>query len=111
MATPIAHKGIVVGAKAEAMTILDLFYKPEVLAKAQEYYKQEQTKDIQYTPLVGDKDLPAIFLNKKIMTEFAPKLKSTYYDPSKYKTYLDQLNIKYPTLRPGQIEAVGKLKK
>lgn len=111
MATPIAHKGIVVGAKAEAMTILDLFYKPEVLAKAREYYKQEQTKDIQYSPLVGDKDLPAIFLNKKIMTEFAPKLKSTYYDPSKYKTYLDQLNIKYPTLRPGQIEAVGKLKK
>ena len=111
MATPIAHKGIVVGAKAEAMTILDLFYKPEVLVKAQEYYKQEQTKDIQYTPLVGDKDLPAIFLNKKIMTEFAPKLKSTYYDPSKYKTYLDQLNIKYPTVRPDQIEAVGKLKK
>lgn len=111
MATPIAHKGIVVGAKAEAMTILDLLYKPDVLVKAQEYYKQEQTKDIQYTPLVGDKDLPAIFLNKKIMTEFAPKLKPTYYDPSKYKTYLEQLNIKYPTVRPDQAEAVGKLKK
>jgi aminobenzoyl-glutamate utilization protein B len=111
MATPIAHKGIVYGAKAEAMTILDLLYKPEILVKAKDYYKNEQTKEIQYTPLVGEKDIPAIFLNKKIMTEFAPKLKPTYYDPSKYKTYLDQLNIKYPTLRTDQIEAVGKLKR
>lgn len=111
MATPIAHKGIVYGAKAEAMTILDMLLKPEVLVKAKDYYKNEQTKDIQYTPLVGEKDNPAIFLNKKIMTEFAPKLKPTYYDPVKYKTYLEQLGIQYPTVRPDQKEAVSKLKK
>ncbi len=111
MATPIAHKGIVYGAKAEAMTILDLLLKPEVLVKAKDYYKNEQTKDIQYTPLVGEKDNPAIFLNKKIMTEFAPKLKPTYYDPTKYKSYLEQLGINYPTVRPDQKEAVSKLKK
>ena len=111
MATPIAHKGIVYGAKAEAMTILDMLLKPEVLVKAKEYYKNEQTKEIQYTPLVGEKDNPAIFLNQKIMTEFAPKLKPTYYDPTKYKTYLEQLGIQYPTLRPDQKEAVSKLKK
>jgi aminobenzoyl-glutamate utilization protein B len=111
MATPIAHKGIVYGAKAEAMTLLDIFLKPEVLVKAKDYYKNEQTKDIQYTPLVGEKDNPAIFLNQKIMTEFAPKLKATYYDPTKYKTYLEQLGIQYPTVRPDQKEAVSKLKK
>ena len=99
------------GAKAEAMTILDMLLKPEVLVKAKEYYKNEQTKEIQYTPLVGEKDNPAIFLNQKIMTEFAPKLKPTYYDPTKYKTYLEQLGIQYPTLRPDQKEAVSKLKK
>lgn len=109
MATPIAHKGIVYGAKAEAMTILDLLLKPEILVKAKDYYKNEQTKDIQYTPLVGEKDNPSIFLNQKIMTEFAPKLKPTYYDPSKYKTYLEQLGIQYPTVRPDQREAVMKL--
>ncbi len=111
MATPIAHKGIVTGAKAEAMTLVDLFTKPEVLKKAWEYYRTEQTKEIQYIPLIGEKDNPAITLNTKIMQEFAPKLKPFYYDPAKYKTYLEQLNIKYPTLRPDQVEAVGKLKK
>jgi aminobenzoyl-glutamate utilization protein B len=109
MATPIAHKGIVTGAKAEAMTLIDLFMKPELLVKAKEYYKTVQTKEIQYTPLVGEKDKPAIYLNQKIMTEYAPKLKATYYDPSKYKTYLEQLGIQYPTVRPDQKEAVMKL--
>ena len=26
-------------------------------------------------------------------------MKKYYYDPTKYKTYLDQLGIKYPTVR------------
>jgi len=109
MATPIAHKGIVYGAKAEAMTLLDILLKPEILVKAKDYYTNEQTKELQYTPLVGEKDNPAIYLNQKIMSDFAPKLKATYYDPSKYKTYLEQLGIQYPTLRPDQKEAVMKL--
>jgi len=110
MATPIAHKGIVCGAKAEVMTILDMLLKPELLKNAWEYYRSEQTKDIQYVPLVGAKDQPAVYLNQKIMGEFAPKLKPLYYNPAKYKTYLDQLGIKYPTVRADQKEAVEKLK-
>lgn len=108
MATPIAHKGIVYGAKAEVMTLLDLLLKPEILKNSWEYYRSEQTKDLQYTPLVGEKDEPAITLNKKIMDEYSPKLKPFYYNPAKYKTYLDQLGIKYPTVRPDQKEAVDK---
>jgi aminobenzoyl-glutamate utilization protein B len=109
MATPIAHKGIVVGAKAEVMTILDMLLKPELLKNAWEYYRTEQTKDIKYTPLVGEKDQPAVYLNQKIMSEYAPKLKPLYYNPAKYKTYLEQLGITYPTIRPDQREAVEKL--
>ncbi|MCX6214169.1 amidohydrolase [Spirosoma sp.] len=108
MATPIAHKGIVYGAKAEAMTLLDLLLKPEVLKEAWAYYKDEQTKDIKYEPLISPKEQPAIYLNKKIMTEFKPKLEPFYYDPAKYKTYLEQLGIKYPTVRDDQREAVKK---
>lgn len=111
MATPIAHKGILYGAKVEAMTVLDLLLKPEILTNAWDYYKKEQTKELQYTPLIGEKDNPATFLNQKIMTEYAPKLKPFYYNPSKYKTYLDQLNVQYPTVRPDQKEAVLKLEK
>ncbi|MFM8346853.1 MAG: amidohydrolase [Bacteroidota bacterium] len=109
MATPIAHKGIVAGARAEVMTLLDMMLKPEILTNAWMYYREEQTKDQQYIPLVGEKDQPAVYLNKKIMTEFAPKLKPFYYNPTKYKTYLEQLNITYPTVRPEQLEAIKKL--
>lgn len=109
MATPIAHKGIVWGAKAEVMTLLDLLLRPEILVNAWDYYKNEQTKEIKYTPLVGEKDHPAVYLNHEIMSEYAPKLKPLYYNPAKYKSYLDQLGIAYPTVRPDQKEAVSKL--
>ena len=108
MATPIAHKGIIYGAKAEAMTILDLLLKPELIKDSWDYYKNEQTKELQYTPLVGAKDMPAIQLNKNIMTTYKPELQKFYYNPLKYKTYLEQLGIAYPTIRPDQKEAVQK---
>ncbi|MGM9510511.1 amidohydrolase [Larkinella sp. GY13] len=102
MATPIAHKGVVAGAKAEAMTLLDMLLKPEIIKNAWEYYTKEQTKEIKYTPLISPKEYPAVYLNKEIMTKFKPELKKYYYDPTKYKTYLEQLGIKYPTLRDDQ---------
>jgi aminobenzoyl-glutamate utilization protein B len=110
MATPIAHKGIMAGAKAEATTLIDLLLKPEILTEAWAYYKNEQTKEIQYTPLVGPKDNPAVYLNKEIMETFKPQLQKYYYNPAKYKTYLEQLGISYPTLRDDQRKAVGELK-
>jgi aminobenzoyl-glutamate utilization protein B len=109
MATPIAHKGIVAGAKAETLTILDMLLKPELIRNAWLYYNQEQTKELKYTPLIGEKDQPATFLNKKIMTEYAPKLKPLYYNPAKYKSYMEQLGITYPTVRPDQLDALKKL--
>ena len=108
MATPIAHKGIVAGAKVEAMTLLDMLLKPEIIKDAWTYYRDEQTKDIKYEPLISTKEQPAIYLNKKIMAEFKPKLQGFYYDPTKYKTYLEQLGITYPTLRDDQRVAVKK---
>jgi aminobenzoyl-glutamate utilization protein B len=33
------------------------------------------------------------------MERYRPELKKYYYDPSRYKTYLEQLGIEYPTLR------------
>lgn len=111
MATPIAHKGIIAGAKAEATTLIDLLLKPELIQEAWKYYKTEQTKDIQYTPLVGPKDIPAVYLNKDIMGQYKPQLQKYYYNPSKYKTYLEQLGISYPTVRDDQKKAIAELKK
>lgn len=99
MATPIAHKGVTAGAKAQAMTLLDLFANPEIIKSAKAYFTDVQTKDTKYIPLVSKTDKPAITLNKKIMDEYRPQMKQFYYNPAKYKTYLEQLGIKYPTLR------------
>ncbi|WP_409013881.1 amidohydrolase [Dyadobacter sp. CY356] len=108
MATPIAHKGVTAGAKAEAMTLLDLFVKPDILKNAWTYFKDVQTKDTKYIPLVSATDKPAIYLNKRIMEEFRPQMKKFYYDPSKYATYMEQLGIKYPTVRDVKAPNVGK---
>ncbi|WP_324679519.1 peptidase dimerization domain-containing protein [Hymenobacter sp. GOD-10R] len=100
MATPIAHKGVTAGAKAEAMTLLDMLVKPEIIKNAWAYFNDVQTKDTKYIPFVSKTDKPAIELNKKIMAEYRPEMKKYYYNPAKYKTYLEQLGIKYPTVRP-----------
>jgi aminobenzoyl-glutamate utilization protein B len=99
MATPIAHKGVIAGAKVEAMTLLDMFLDPEVLKNAWAYFNDIQTKDTRYVPFVSKSDKPASYLNANVMKEFRPEMKKYYYDPSKYATYLEQLGIKYPTVR------------
>jgi aminobenzoyl-glutamate utilization protein B len=99
MATPIAHKGVVAGAKAEAMTLLDLFLKPELITKAWEYFRTEQGMKQKYKPMVNPTDKPAIYLNTDIMEEFRPKLQKFYYDETKYGSYLEQLGVKYPTVK------------
>jgi aminobenzoyl-glutamate utilization protein B len=99
MATPIAHKGVVAGAKVQAMTMLDILMRPEVVSQAWDYFRNVQTKDVKYTPLIRPDDTPAIWLNQETMAKYRPEMKQFYYDPTKYKTYLDQLGIKYPTVR------------
>lgn len=99
MATPIAHKGVVAGAKAEAMTLLDFFLKPELVNQAKAYFHDEQGMKQKYTPMVGEEDKPAVYLNTEIMGEFRPQLEKFYYDETKYGSYLEQLGVKYPTVR------------
>ncbi|OGX87860.1 amidohydrolase [Hymenobacter glacialis] len=100
MATPIAHKGVTAGAKAEALTLLDLLVRPEIIKNAWTYFNDVQTKDTKYTPLMLATDKPAINLNQSIMAQYRPQMQKFYYNPAKYKTYLEQLGIAYPTVRP-----------
>jgi aminobenzoyl-glutamate utilization protein B len=58
-----------------------------------------QTKDQKYVPFITDSDQPATWLNQAIVDKYRPEMKKLYYDPTKYKTYLEQLGIKYPTVR------------
>lgn len=99
MATPIAHKGVVAGAKAQALNLFDLLTDARLLESAWTYFNDEQTKDTKYQPLLRDQDRPAVHLNAQIMQTWRPQMRAYYYDPEKYDTYLEQLGIAYPTVR------------
>jgi aminobenzoyl-glutamate utilization protein B len=99
MATPIAHKGVVAGAKVQAMTVLDILFTPKIVTDAWDYFNNVQTKDVKYKPFFAPTDKPPIWLNEKIMAQYRPLMQKYYYDPKKYKTYLEQLGIEYPTVR------------
>jgi aminobenzoyl-glutamate utilization protein B len=95
-ATPVAHKGVTAGAKVEAMTAIDFLQRPELVQQAWDYFRNVQGKTMIYQPFPGPNDKPAVSLNEKLMQAFRPEMKKFYYDPSKYKTYLEQLGIPYP---------------
>ena len=99
MATPIAHKGTTAGAKVQAMTMIDLLTKPELVKMAWAYFRDVQTKEIKYEPLLRAQDQPAIEMNRGTMQKYREQMRKYYYDPSKYKTYLEQLGITYPTIK------------
>ncbi len=99
MATPIAHKGVTAGAKVQAMTLLDILLKPEVVTASWTYFNDVQTRTRKYEPLIRPQDQPAIDLNKEIMARYREQMRPYYFDSTKYKTYLEQLGIKYPTIR------------
>jgi len=99
MATPIAHKGIQAGAKVVALTVIDFLMKPELVTEAWDYFRNVQTKNTKYIPLIRPEDKPAIWLNEQTMAKYRPEMKKYYYDATKYKNYLEQLGIKYPTVR------------
>jgi aminobenzoyl-glutamate utilization protein B len=96
MATPIAHKGCTTAAKVHALTMLDLLLKPALVQQAWDYFTTVQSKDVKYTPLLRPQDKPATFLNEKIMAQYREQMKKFYFDPTKYKTYLEQLGVPYP---------------
>ncbi|HEX2076752.1 MAG TPA: hypothetical protein VHG08_03555, partial [Longimicrobium sp.] len=99
MATPIAHKGSTAGAKATAMTLLDLFTRPELVDSAWAYFRDVQTRDVKYEPLIRPGDQPPVEMNAQIMQRYRPEMRRYYYDSTRYRTYLEQLGIPYPTVR------------
>jgi aminobenzoyl-glutamate utilization protein B len=90
---------VTAGAMVQAMTLLDILTKPELVKQAWDYFNTVQGKDTKYTPLIRPEDKPAIDLNTEILEKYRPEMKKYYYDPMKYKTYLEQLGIQYPTVR------------
>src|SRR3546814_5574536 len=93
MATPIAHKGVIAGAKAVAFTVLDLLTTPQLISEAKAYFNNVQLKDQHYETLLSATDKPAMWINSDIMKKYREEMSSFYYDEARYDTYLDQLGI------------------
>jgi len=100
MATPIAHKGVVAGAKVVAMTVLDLMTDAALRQQAAAYFTEVQTKDQKYVPMISATDVPQTHINADIMALYRPQMQKFYYDSERYPTYLDQLGIKFPQMTP-----------
>ncbi len=99
MATPIAHKGVTAGAQVEAMTLIDMLTKPEVIKEAWDYFNEVQTKETKYQPMIEANTIAPTYLNTEIDTRYRPELKKFFYNEKKYKSYLEQLGVKYPTVK------------
>jgi len=95
MTTPIAHKGVITGAKAVALTVLDLMTTPKVIADAKDYFNNVQLKTDTYDSVLTRDDKPAIDFNSQTMSKLRPQMEKYYYNSKKYNTYLEQLGIKY----------------
>jgi aminobenzoyl-glutamate utilization protein B len=73
----IAHKGMVVGAKVLAASMLDLLSSPELLAAAKAEF-QAATKDTPYFSLLPAEAKPQVDMNKALMEKFRPQLAKYY---------------------------------
>jgi aminobenzoyl-glutamate utilization protein B len=95
----VAHKGATAGAKAMAMTMLDILLTPKLVSDAWDFFRNVQTKDVKYQPLIRPEDRPATDMNKVTLDRYREQMRPFYYNPAKYKNYLEQLGIRYPTVR------------
>ena len=77
LATSVAHRGAVAGAKAMAATAVDLFLDPKLVAKAKETFKEE-TGDVEYRPLLPPDQKPPLELNREIMERYRPLMREHY---------------------------------
>lgn len=77
VATSIAHKGEVAGAKVLAGSMVDLLTNPDLLAKAKETFKKE-VGGATYKPLLPPDQKPPLSLNTEEMAKYRDLMKPHY---------------------------------
>jgi aminobenzoyl-glutamate utilization protein B len=77
LATSIAHKGAVVGAKAMAATAIDLLMDPSLVAKAKQTFKEE-IGGVEYKPLLPPDQRPPLELNRDLMERYRAAMREHY---------------------------------
>jgi aminobenzoyl-glutamate utilization protein B len=99
-ATPVAHKGIAVGSKALAASIIDLMTDAKALANIRSDWTAEMARWPKWRSLIPDSSTPPIHLNTEEMATYRTALKQFEYDPNSKKTYLEFMGAAYPPKEP-----------
>lgn len=77
LATSIAHKGAVAGAKAMAASAVDLLSDDALVARAKETFREE-IGDTEYRPLLPPDQKPPVELNRELMERYRPAMREHY---------------------------------
>jgi aminobenzoyl-glutamate utilization protein B len=77
LASSIAHKGTLAGAKSLAGSLIDLLTSPADLARAKETFATE-IGDVKYRPLLPPDQKPPVELNREQMEQFRPLMRPHY---------------------------------
>jgi aminobenzoyl-glutamate utilization protein B len=77
LATSIAHKGALAGAKAMAASAIDLFTDARLIARAKETFAEE-IGDTEYRPLLPPEQKPPLELNRNLMERYRPLMREHY---------------------------------
>lgn len=77
LATSIAHKGAVAGAKVMAASAVDLLMDPTLVAKVRQTFKEE-IGDVAYRPLLPPDQKPPLDLNRDLMERYRPMMRQRY---------------------------------
>ena len=78
LATSIAHKGAVAGAKALAASVLDFFHSPALVDEAKRTFKEE-VGAVVYEPLIPLHQHPPIDRNREAMAYWRPLQEAHYH--------------------------------
>ncbi|MEA2937781.1 MAG: aminobenzoyl-glutamate utilization protein [Alphaproteobacteria bacterium] len=77
LATSIAHKGAVAGAKAFAAAVTECFTNPAVVAEAKRTF-EEELGGVEYKSMLPADQKPPVELNRTIMDKFRPAMREHY---------------------------------
>jgi aminobenzoyl-glutamate utilization protein B len=77
LATSIAHKGALAGAKVMAASAVDLFMDPKLVAQAKQTFKAE-IGETEYRPLLPPDQKPPLELNRALMERHRPAMREHY---------------------------------
>jgi len=77
LASSIAHKGALAGAKVMAASIVECFKNPAVVDEAKRTFKDE-IAGIEYRPLLPREQKPPVDLNRAMMEKYRPLLAQHY---------------------------------